>query len=49
MRSYIDVRATSFLTSRSDVSVGHSDVADVRATTILMSRSNVSASHSDVG
>ena len=56
MSSYIDVRAIAFLTSRSDVSAGHSDVTiglgptslDVRDTTFLMSRSDVSVDHSDV-
>ena len=55
MSSYIDIRATAFLTSRSDVSARHSDVivglgpilSDIRATAFLMSRSDVSASHSD--
>ena len=55
MSSYIDIRATAFLMSRSDVSVGHSDVtvglgpisSDIMATTFLTSRSDVSAGHSN--
>ena len=55
MSSYIDIRATTFLMSRSNVSAGHSDVTvglgptrlDIRAVAFLMSRSDVSAEHSD--